>query len=63
MTPTCLSPLLRQARVQWGFEDNGGYVTSDLIFFVLKSIYSFNHSLWRVKFLDQMKPRCHFHRN
>lgn len=29
MTPTCLSPLLRQARVQWGFEKNGGYVTSD----------------------------------
>ena len=29
MTPTCLSPLLRAARVQWGFETNGGYVTSD----------------------------------
>lgn len=28
-TPTCLSPLLRAARVQWGFEKNGGYVTSD----------------------------------
>eukprot|EP01044_Picomonas_judraskeda_P032262 COSAG03_NODE_12396_length_549_cov_0.804444_2_plen_127_part_01 len=29
MTPTCLSPLLRQARIEWGFEQNGGYVTSD----------------------------------
>jgi beta-glucosidase-like glycosyl hydrolase len=24
-----LSPLLRAARKQWGFEENGGYVTSD----------------------------------
>ena len=29
MTPVCLSPLMRSARQQWGFESNGGYVTSD----------------------------------
>jgi hypothetical protein len=29
MTPVCLSPLMRAARKQWGFEANGGYVTSD----------------------------------
>jgi hypothetical protein len=28
-TPNCLDPLMRAARVQWGFETNGGYVTSD----------------------------------
>ena len=28
-TPACLSPLLRAARKQWGFEQNNGYVTSD----------------------------------